>query len=254
MVPDAWYTSTNFKGAFGTSNWLDGWSFMNLPTEAGFVSGAVSCPADTSTDPIAVCGDITTDTVWVAGPLYVMSCQTFVRAGATLSIQAGATIYAAPVDPNGLAPALVVETGGMLIADGAESAPITFTALNPEQVSSTSATTDTGATDSSTVLETRGKWGGLILLGSAPTSAASPKEIEGITGMTYGGTDPSDSSGTLSYVRVWHGGAVIGADNEINGITFGGVGSGTTVEYCEVAYNLDDGFEFAPLRRTRDCL
>ena len=48
----------------------------------------------------------------------------------------------------------------------------------------------------------------------------------------------------LRYVRVWHGGAIVGADNEINGITFGGVGSGTVVEHCEVAYNADDGFEF----------
>ena len=93
------------------------------------------------------------------------------------------------------------------------------------------------------MLGARGKWGGLILLGNSPTSASSPKEIEGITGYTYGGTNPTESSGTLQYVRVWHGGSVIGADNEINGITFGGVGSGTTVEYCEVAFNADDGFE-----------
>jgi len=48
----------------------------------------------------------------------------------------------------------------------------------------------------------------------------------------------------LQYVRVWHGGAIVGANNEINGITFGGVGSGTVVDHCEVAFNLDDGFEF----------
>jgi hypothetical protein len=48
----------------------------------------------------------------------------------------------------------------------------------------------------------------------------------------------------LQYVRVWHGGAVVGANNEINGITFGGVGSGTVVDHCEVAFNADDGFEF----------
>ena len=65
-----------------------------------------------------------------------------------------------------------------------------------------------------------------------------------LTGRSYGGTDPTDSSGILRYVRVWHGGAIIGADNEINGLTFGGVGSGTIVEHCEVAFNLDDGFEF----------
>ena len=175
---------------------------------------------------------------------YVLTCQVFVTSNAILSVEAGATIYAAPVDASGVAPALVVEKGGMVLADGAETAPITFTALNPEQSSSSSATTDTSA-GSTTTLETRGKWGGLILLGNAPTSAATPKEIEGITGKTYGGTDPSDGSGALRFVRVWHGGAIIGADNEINGITFGGVGSGTVVEHCEVAFNTDDGFECA---------
>ncbi|KOO53868.1 pdk repeat-containing protein, partial [Chrysochromulina tobinii] len=69
-------------------------------------------------------------------------------------------------------------------------------------------------------------------------------QIEGITAKTYGGSNPTDSSGSLQYVRVWHGGAVVGANNEINGITFGGVGSGTIVDHCEVAYNVDDGFEF----------
>merc|ERR1719197_1969745 len=68
--------------------------------------------------------------------------------------------------------------------------------------------------------------------------------IEGLTNVPYGGTDAADSSGTLQYVRVWHGGAIIGSGNEINGITFAGVGSGTTVDHCEVAYNADDGFEF----------
>merc|ERR1719487_3125021 len=109
---------------------------------------------------------------------------------------------------------------------------------------SSAATVQSDSTTSAITLGERGKWGGLILLGNAPTNAASPKEVEGITGKTYGGTDPADNSGTLQYVRVWHGGAVVGADNEINGITFAGVGSGTTVEHCEVAFNADDGFEF----------
>merc|ERR1719453_2529168 len=102
----------------------------------------------------------------------------------------------------------------------------------------------TDTTAATTTLGARGKWGGLIILGSAPTNVAITSEVEGITGYTYGGTDPEDDSGTLKYVRVWHGGAIVGADNEINGITFAGVGSGTVVEYCEVAYNLDDGFEW----------
>ena len=140
----------------------------------------------------------------------------------------------------------MVEQGGKLVADGTATLPITFTALNAEVTSSSSVGTDSSSSSGTVVLETRGKWGGIIILGNAPTSAASytANFIEGISGKPYGGTDPADSSGTLRYVRVWHGGAVIGADNEINGITFGGVGSGTVVDHCEVAFNADDGFEF----------
>ena len=246
------------QGAFGTTNWLDGWSFVN--GQGGFVSSTYSCPtaAEQST-PVSLCPagaasmDITTDTTWQPGRIYVMTCQIFVKSGATLTIGAGVTVYSSQVTiaspmiggANGVAPALVVEQGGKILADGTATAPITFTALNPEVTSSSSLTTDTSA-GSSTVQETRGKWGGLIILGNAPTSAASytTNYIEGVSGKPYGGTDPADSSGILRYVRVWHGGAVVGANNEINGITFGGVGTGTTVDHCEVAFNADDGFEF----------
>ncbi|KOO35627.1 lipoprotein, partial [Chrysochromulina tobinii] len=156
-----------------------------------------------------------------------------------LRIAQGVTIYASPVAAGGGGvPALIIEKGGSLLAEGSATAPITFTAFNPTESSSSSVSTD------STVLATRGKWGGLILLGNAPTNVATSTQIEGITGYTYGGSNPTDSSGTLQYVRVWHGGAVMGAGNEINGITFGGVGSGTVVDHCEVAFNVDDGFEF----------
>ncbi|KOO36062.1 lipoprotein, partial [Chrysochromulina tobinii] len=191
--------------------------------------------------PPALCGTLSADTFLVAGgQVYVLTCQVFVPSGVVLRIAQGVTIYASPVAAGGGgAPALIVEKGGSLLAEGSATAPITFTAFNPtESSSSSSVSTDP------TVLETRGKWGGLILLGSAPTNVATTTIIEGITAKTYGGTNPTDSSGSLQYVRVWHGGAVVGANNEINGITFGGVGSGTIVDHCEVAYNVDDGFEF----------
>merc|ERR1719326_2638691 len=114
----------------------------------------------------------------------------------------------------------------MITAAGTASKPITFTSALPPAL-----------------LPAAGSWGGLIIMGSASVYGGTD-EVEGITGYYYGGSDDDDNSGTLSYVRVWNGGAVIGADNEINGITFAGVGSGTTVDHCEVAYNLDDGFEW----------
>ena len=97
----------------------------------------------------------------------------------------------------------------------------------------------------------RGLWGGLILLGNAPVSLdgdAAEAQIEGIpasdTNGLYGGSDPADDSGTVQYVSIRHGGALIGEGNEINGLTLGGVGSGTTIDNVEIVGNVDDGIEF----------
>ncbi|HAD48233.1 MAG TPA: hypothetical protein DCF92_05315, partial [Idiomarina sp.] len=95
-----------------------------------------------------------------------------------------------------------------------------------------------------------GQWGGLIVLGNAPSNKCPSDgsdcalQVEGAEeGAVFGGTDAADSSGTLRYVRVLNGGFEIAPDNELNGITFGGVGSGTTVEYIQVHNNSDDGIE-----------
>ncbi|KOO36616.1 lipoprotein, partial [Chrysochromulina tobinii] len=243
---DAFFDPTTYKGAFGSVNWLDGWSFFNLPNRPGFVSSTFTCPAVADRDDsVALCGTLSADRMLYSGALYVLTCQMFVPSGLSLGIQAGVTIYASPVaSGGGGAPALIIEKGGFLLAEGTSISPITFTAFNPTVSSSSSVVTDASNPGALTVLETKGKWGGLILLGNAPTNMPTTTEIEGITGRTYGGTNPTDSSGSLQYVRVWHGGAVVGNDNEINGITFGGVGSRTIVDHCEVAFNLDDGFEF----------
>jgi hypothetical protein len=120
--------------------------------------------------------------------------------------------------------------------------------------------------------EYRGLWGGVIILGNAPTNIMDITDgklakttstaradlddifegfIEGLdpddTGNNdgvYGGSNPNDSSGTLKYVGIRHGGVNIAADNEINGLTMGGVGFGTLIEYVEVYCNDDDGFEW----------
>ena len=175
------------------------------------------------------CGSITSDETWSASDEHLLTCQTFVESGVTLTIEAGATVKSLADDGSGLAPALVVKQGGMLMAEGTADAPITFTAdMTPEELEA----------------NPRGNWGGVIINGYAPIATAGGiNYVEGLEGVSYGGSDPADNSGVLSYVRVWHGGRSIGMDNEINGITLAGVGSGTTVEYSEVAYNLDDGFE-----------
>ena len=175
-----------------------------------------------------LCGNITTNDTLYAQNDYTLSCQTFVKDGVTLTIMPGTTIKATSDDGNGLAPALVIEQGAKIMAEGTADQPITFTSITP----------------SNELINKRGNWGGLILLGKAPISTTGGTNfVEGLTDVPYGGSDPADNSGILKYVRVWHGGKSIGQDNEINGITLAGVGNGTTVEYCEVAYNVDDGFE-----------
>ena len=118
--------------------------------------------------------------------------------GATLTIPPGTTIYATPADGAGNAPALVIEQGGKIMAEGTENSPITFTALNPEEVSTETAETDTDS-EGLTTLETRGKWGGLIINGKAPITGGTDT-VEGLTNVPYGGTDPADDSGVLKCV------------------------------------------------------
>ncbi|RLJ09446.1 MAG: hypothetical protein DRP15_03760, partial [Candidatus Aenigmatarchaeota archaeon] len=177
-------------------------------------------------DVIEVSGTITENTTWTSDNEYLLVGQTFVDSGVVLTIEPGTVIKANSDDGTGLAPCLVITRGAKIIADGTKEHPITFTSSLPEDE-----------------LPQRGTWGGLIILGNAPTNQGE-SFVEGLIGVPYGGNNPDDSSGVLRYVRVWYGGAVIGQDNEINGITFAGVGRKTVVEHCEVAWNLDDGFEF----------
>ncbi len=214
---DDFFTQTNFKGAFGGYNWLEGYSWLDEQERLGTTSMAITHS-----------GDITSDETWYAADEHLLTGQTFVKSGATLTIQAGTTIKSNEDDGAGLAPALVIEKDAMIMAVGTADAPITFTTVLTEDE----------------MLDPRGNWGGIIILGDAPIAVDGGSSfVEGLEGIPYGGTDADDNSGMLKYVRVWHGGRSIGQDNEINGITLAGVGRGTTIEYCEVALNLDDGFE-----------
>ena len=184
-------------------------------------------------DLITIDGDIDSDVVWTVDNTYYLNSQAFVKDGVTLTIEAGTEIlgrYDANYSADNPAPCLVVEQGGKVVAQGTAEAPITFRS----ELDSTDPNYGNG----------RGLWGGLIINGYAPiANDGGTANVEGLTGVPYGGTDPDDNSGVLRYVRVWNGGSSIAPDNEINGITLAGVGRGTTVEYCEVGLNLDDGFE-----------
>jgi len=189
-----------------------------------------------------VAGNITTDVTWKSNTIYTLSSRVSVEDGATLTIEPG-TIVKGATGAGTLASALVIARGAKIIAEGTAEAPIIFTSiLDDIQV---------GQTRGSNLDEEEvGLWGGLLILGYAPISIegdGTAAQIEGIpaddiNGL-YGGDDPADNSGVLKYVSVRHGGAVIGADNEINGITLGGVGTGTVIDHVEVVANKDDGIE-----------
>lgn len=195
---------------------------------------------------VAVSGKISQNTTWVNTNTYILEGYVFVTPGATLTIQPGTVIKAKQSSGTGAA-ALVITAGAKIDANGTAQNPIIFTSeldnLNGN------------LTHADTAL-----WGGVVILGkasinsranSAAAGTPAQDQVEGfsVTGddnalITFGGTDDADNSGTFRYVSIRHGGAVIGTANEINGLTLGGVGSGTTIEYVEVFANKDDGFEW----------
>ncbi len=133
------------------------------------------------------------------------------------------------------------------MAQGTASEPIIFTSVADEITTDQVASGDFKSPNLDATVN--GLWGGILILGNAPISAsASPTQIEGIptsdqNGL-YGGSDVADNSGVISYVSIRHGGTNIGDGNEINGLTLGGVGNGTTIENIEIIGNQDDGIEF----------
>jgi hypothetical protein len=190
--------------------------------------------------------NITTNTTWTRNNIYELTGRITVENGVTLTIEPG-TIIKGQAGTGSNATALLIARGAKLIAEGTETSPIIFTSVADE----ISIEDVSGKNFKSPNLtpEISGLWGGLIILGRAPISAsASEIQIEGIptTDMNglYGGTNSSDNSGIIKYVSIRHGGANIGNGNEINGLTLGGVGNGTTIENVEIVGNQDDGVEF----------
>ena len=191
-------------------------------------------------------GNITEDKTLDASKIWLIKGRVSVTDGTTLTIPAG-TILKAASGTGADASTLIVARGGKMIASGTADNPIIMTAAADN--------IEVGGTypESGPALnvDTRGLWGGLLILGKAPCSFKSDVtelQIEGIptsdTNGLYGGSVADDNSGSFQYISIRHGGAEIGEGNEINGLTLGGVGSGTTVNQIEVLGNVDDGIEF----------
>ena len=195
-----------------------------------------------------VTADILTNTTWTNDKVYVLQQPVFVgvdcgpdgaKAGcveATLTIEPGTTILGSTNIAQGVRGAyLVVSRGSQIIADANANRTDKNARPNPEDVIVFSSDKPMGQ-------RAAGDWGGLVINGQAPTNSGNDVLGEGDSGL-YGGNDPMDSSGILRGVVVEFAGDDVTPTDQLNGIAPQGVGAGTTMDYIQVHYNVDDGTE-----------
>lgn len=215
---DAFWTPTSYKGAFPVTDntpatdWTAGWSNFD--------------PQNTvyGTPTVTVSADITSSTTWSG--VVLLQNKIYVKNNATLTIQPGTVILGDKATQG----SLIVTRGAKLNAIGTASQPIVFTS------------------NQAVGLRAPGDWGGVVLLGLArnnqPGGVANIEGIVPTTDTQYGGSFDTDNSGTIKYVRIEFAGIALEPNKEINGLTFGSVGSGTTVDYVQVTLSGDDSFEW----------
>ncbi len=200
------------------------WSLIVMTLVLAVPSVAQLTPTDST-----ISGNITVNRVLDKNKVYLLQGFVYVKDGATLTIPAGSLILGQSFTQG----SLIVERGGKLIANGTAQEPIVFTSQQPAG------------------LRARGDWGGIVLCGRAANNRPGGNfVVEGNIGSIagYGDAgyvqDDNDNSGILRYVRIEFSGIPFTPNNEINGLTLGAVGRGTTLEHIMVSYNGDDGFEF----------
>lgn len=215
------FYETTYRGAFApapTAMWTNGWANWN-PQNTNYGS-----PNQTITT------NITSNTTWTAGNVYLLQGQIYVKNNATLTIEPGTIIMG---DKAVQGSGLFITKGAKLMAVGTENAPIVFT--SNQAPGSRSA----------------GDWGGIIMLGKAANNQTNGiANIEGLAPTAdteFGGgmtPDNNDNSGSLKYVRVEFPGYAYQTDKEINGITFGSVGKATELDFIQVSFSNDDAYEW----------
>lgn len=171
-------------------------------------------------------GNINSDAFLSKNKRYLLRGFVNVNSPATLTIQAGTVIYGEKVSKG----TLIINRGAKLIADGTANEPIVFTSQELPG--------NRGP----------GDWGGIILAGNATINVpGGTATLEGGTGTIYGGgatPNDNDNSGIIRYLRIEFPGIAFLPDNEINGLTLGGVGSETIIENVQVSFSGDDSFEW----------
>jgi len=171
----------------------------------------------------SVTEDIDVSTTWTDDRVYVLEDTIYVRPGAVLTVEAGTQVIA------GADRAALIVDNGRLDVRGTREAPVVFTSAEPPGSRSP------------------GDWGGIALVGDAPVNvdpADGRPALEGIEPpLPYGGNDSEHICGTLTYLRIEFAGFVLAANQELNGLTLAGCGSGTLVDYVQVHKGNDDGIE-----------
>ena len=211
----------------------EGTATITATTKSGYKTA--TCTVTVSEDAPAVIedtleGNITADRTISAANKNFLKGFVYVKSGATLTIEAGSVIKGISVASGERAASLIIEPGAKIIAEGTVDKPIVFTS------------------DKEPGKRVTGDWGGLIICGNARVNRTNQPTIEGGPGTHYGNTTSDEfngeSSGKLKYVRIEFAGYPLEPDKEINGLTFGGVGSGTEVEFVQVSYSNDDSYEW----------
>jgi hypothetical protein len=222
--------------------------FLSMLVIATISLAFVACNDDNDATPVEpaenviVSGLIAENQTWTADNIYELEGRVIVPNGVTLTIEPGTIVKGQ--DGLGInASALMIARGGKINAVGTAQKPIIFTSVNDDIKVGQTVGTYYNEND-------KGKWGGLVILGKAPISysGALEAQIEGVPADEplglFGGSIRDDNSGTLQFVSIRHGGTEISGGSEINGLTLGGVGSGTTISDIEIFANFDDGIEF----------
>lgn len=178
-------------------------------------------PTPVNPDELILKGSLSDEKVLKAGQIYELVGGYQVKAGGNLVIEEGVTINATR-SIDGQPDYIIIEQGGRIQAEGTKEKPIVMTSTRQQP----------------------GAWGGVHICGNAPINLSGGTGKSEIGDATFGGTNASDNSGTMRYVRLEYTGFAFSETKESNGLTMYGVGHATTIEYIQVYKGSDDGFEW----------
>lgn len=234
QVKGQFFEQTDYVGALSADvakDWTTGWTNWT-PKTTNYAAATDLTTLDASTSGKM---EITTTVTLSASKVYLLKGFIVIKSGGKLVIPAGTLIRCEAdlnVTPKNYA-SIVVERGGKIEINGTSSNPVVFTSNKAA-----------GSRE-------RGDWGGIILCGSASNNQGTDIQVEGFNNVTFdnalakhGGSTENDNSGTITYCRLEFGGLAFEANKEINGLTFGSVGSLTTINGVQVSYSGDDSYEW----------